>query len=469
MTKIISQYKYHFLIFLLSFIILTSFNFDPDLGWHLAYGQRFLESGEIIRSDQFSWTMPQYEWGNSYFAYQVLVAFLFKYLGHIITAMVFGIIASVGVMILLPKKLNIFKTLIVGLGTGVLVANLGLRPHTVSFLMFAILLVFLSLRLFDKKFYIFFWLVFFAVWANLHRGFVVGIIVLAIYFGLDLFLLEKKNKKTLLFIRITSFVCALLGTLISPFIFKTWHSGVFLDLTSRPNLFNIAEWQSPAVYFPQNVLLAISGVIFIYIFIKESKKIEFPLFLIAAFLFAFSFLAITFVFYWVAIFIFLTTRYFDLEINFRNDFMAKLPIILSTLAVGIALLLSFISNLVLSVNFNDRLIKDGYPAAAIKFIRDEKLNGNLYNEYAWGGFLIWQLPQAKVFIDGRMAAWKRNNGDSILNDYLAIRDGKCDVAKSYDIKILLIKKDAQTPCFDTWQIIFSDSIAKVLIKPNIDI
>jgi len=68
-----------------------------------------------------------------------------------------------------------------------------------------------------------------------------------------------------------------------------------------------------------------------------------------------------------------------------------------------------------------------------------------------------------------MAAWKRNNGDSILNDYLAIRDGKCDVAKSYDIKILLIKKDAQTPCFDTWQIIFSDSIAKVLIKPNIDI
>jgi len=202
LTKIISQYKYHFLIFLLSFIILTSFNFDPDLGWHLAYGQRFLESGEIIRSDQFSWTMPQYEWGNSYFAYQVLVAFLFKYLGHIITAMVFGIIASVGVMILLPKKLNIFKTLIVGLGTGVLVANLGLRPHTVSFLMFAILLVFLSLRLFDKKFYIFFWLVFFAVWANLHRGFVVGIIVLAIYFGLDLFLLEKKNKKTLLFIRI---------------------------------------------------------------------------------------------------------------------------------------------------------------------------------------------------------------------------------------------------------------------------
>ena len=73
------------LIFLFSFLILTRFYIDPDLGWHLAIGRHFLSTGEIIRTDQFSWTMPGFSWGNSYFAYQIIVAFLFEKLGHVLT------------------------------------------------------------------------------------------------------------------------------------------------------------------------------------------------------------------------------------------------------------------------------------------------------------------------------------------------------------------------------------------------
>ena len=29
----------------------------------------------------------------------------------------------------------------------------------------------------------------------------------------------------------------------------------------------------------------------------------------------------------------------------------------------------------------------------------------MYNEYNWGGYLVWQLPERQVFIDGRMAIW----------------------------------------------------------------
>ncbi|HLA04269.1 MAG TPA: hypothetical protein VJ065_03490, partial [Patescibacteria group bacterium] len=63
------------MLFVLSFLILTKFNIDPDLGWHLTIGERFLKGGEIVRGDPFSWTMPGYEFGNYFFLYQIAVTF----------------------------------------------------------------------------------------------------------------------------------------------------------------------------------------------------------------------------------------------------------------------------------------------------------------------------------------------------------------------------------------------------------
>src|SRR3972149_6435642 len=125
-----------FFIFIFSFLILTQFKFDPDLGWHLATGFHFLETGEIVQKDIFTWTLPGYEWGNRYFVYQILVAFLLSHLGYVITTMIFGILGSLAVLLLIPKKLDFPKLVAVFLGIGVAVTNLGLRPHMISFLMF---------------------------------------------------------------------------------------------------------------------------------------------------------------------------------------------------------------------------------------------------------------------------------------------------------------------------------------------
>ncbi|MDH5298704.1 MAG: hypothetical protein OEV91_06760 [Desulfobulbaceae bacterium] len=42
-----------------------------------------------------------------------------------------------------------------------------------------------------------------------------------------------------------------------------------------------------------------------------------------------------------------------------------------------------------------------YPAEAVRFIKDNRLPGPLFNPYNWGGYLIWNLPEQPVFIDGR--------------------------------------------------------------------
>jgi len=43
-----------------------------------------------------------------------------------------------------------------------------------------------------------------------------------------------------------------------------------------------------------------------------------------------------------------------------------------------------------------------YPVRAADFIVANNLQGNIYNTYFWGGYLIWRLgPERKVFVDGR--------------------------------------------------------------------
>ena len=48
-----------------------------------------------------------------------------------------------------------------------------------------------------------------------------------------------------------------------------------------------------------------------------------------------------------------------------------------------------------------------FPVEAAGFVEAARLQGNMFNQYGWGGYLLWRLAPAKAFIDGR-------NGDPEL-------------------------------------------------------
>jgi hypothetical protein len=59
------------------------------------------------------------------------------------------------------------------------------------------------------------------------------------------------------------------------------------------------------------------------------------------------------------------------------------------------------------------------PIKACNFIRDNQLPGPLFNSYAWGGFLIWYLPEYPVSIDGRLNLY----GNEANEQYFKLIDG----------------------------------------------
>ena len=49
------------------------------------------------------------------------------------------------------------------------------------------------------------------------------------------------------------------------------------------------------------------------------------------------------------------------------------------------------------------ILTNRFPAAAVRFLHDHPgcVSGNMFNGYTWGGYLMLEMPEHKVFIDGR--------------------------------------------------------------------
>jgi hypothetical protein len=61
------------------------------------------------------------------------------------------------------------------------------------------------------------------------------------------------------------------------------------------------------------------------------------------------------------------------------------------------------------------VVHPSLPVKAAGFIQTAPLRGNMFNDYEWGGYLLWRLhPGNRVFIDGRVVR------EPVLDDYVAI-------------------------------------------------
>jgi hypothetical protein len=83
-----------------------------------------------------------------------------------------------------------------------------------------------------------------------------------------------------------------------------------------------------------------------------------------------------------------------------------------------------------------------YPAGAADYILANDVRGNLFNEYHWGGYLIYRLyPERRVFIDGRADVY----GNDFVAQYQQIIRLQTDWRHSFaahDISLALVGKDS---------------------------
>lgn len=452
-------------------------NLDPDFGWHLRTGQLILERG-VPKTDWYSFTMQDFPWIDHEWLTDILIYKGYSTFGFFALLILFLVLTAFAFII--PIRLKNFSCFIfpVLIGYFASLGFLGLRPQIITILFIAILGKFLSGFLKSRKFstqaprgvrgtrLIFCLPILFLAWANLHAGFFAGLFILFLFLILEIF------KKTFLFKKLIGLpffqgqnyeeqsikkilvlfivlISSFLVTLVNPYGIRIYEE-VFRTIGDAHLRFHIAEWL-PLFFTDKIPIFAIIYISFFFgLLIPQYKKIEFNNLVLLLLFFIFSLLSQRH----FPIFIILTIPIFaQLIFYFKKEIVKdKLRLLLTRFNRWlITFVLTFLIIFVFgSYPFGDFLtfiskekIPLFYPQQALPFLKTLPLSENLLNEYNWGGYLIWQIPERKLFIDGRMPSW-RKDGQFVFGDYVKIMEAKerfQDLLEKYDIKIILLNKE----------------------------
>lgn len=396
------------LLFLTAIFIIFNPPVDPDFGWHYKYGEYIVNNKSLLNKNIFSYNMQSYDWVNSYWVSQVLIFLTYNKLGNVL-----GIIFLSSLLYLVffkivlkesSKSFQILSTVLFSMYASSYI--LTARPMLFSTAFFLVLFNILL----ENKRHIKYLPLLFLLWVNMHADFVLGISVFFIFLISDF----KKNK-----IHTASFVLSSLATLINPY-FINLHLTMLKELTGS-GMIHIAEM------LPLNFLkYQIGSMVHIFIFgsilgIHIYLKKETPkwYFFALIFFFALSFKAL----YFYRVFLLLS--FFNLKkfskllqnqnIKFKNvqgAFKIFSPVAFLILAF------IFSKNVYETIYLDVAYKNKGFPVEAVEYLTKEQPNGNIFNNYDWGGYLILYLPNYKTFIDGRMPSWKDNKNHSVFDDYL---------------------------------------------------
>ncbi len=114
-------------------------------------------------------------------------------------------------------------------------------------------------------------------------------------------------------------------------------------------------------------------------------------------------------------------------------------------------------------------VGENFPVQASDYIRGNQLPQPLFNEYQWGGFLTWYLPEYPVAIDGRRDLY----GEEINLRYFQVTsaeiplDADPDFAHAQTILLpvnsLMAEPLATIPGF---KVVYRDDLAMVLVRQN---
>ena len=449
---------------------------DPDLGWHLRVGEEISKTLQVPEKNvyNFSYTgnWVDHEWLSNYFVYQIN-----SHLGYQALVIFFALLIVL-IFVLLNLAISylwrekgkspplVLIILFQLLGVIAAMPHFGVRIQELAllFLFFVLALIYFYNK--NKNWRRLLLLIpLFYLWACLHASFLIGFFIIFSWAGIKLIerlIINSRFKNKIsefvdfssalsyreIFIFIGLSLVSFLATFFTPYYTKLY--AFLLGYKDTLYLSYISEWFSQFSYpffYWQLFYLSLGGLaLLIYIYYAKKRKIDlWTLFIFLLFFFLSFKSRRHFPLFVVATFIFLVSVYSD-YIVYETHSLKRLPTWLKTYLL-ICLFLTGLSML-LNINFvsdpfySTAFSKD-YPRKALTFIdgRRDYDNLRIFNLYDWGGFMIYDNPGRKIFIDGRLpqVAYK---GHSFLAEYLEFFDSDSEIAselKEYDIKLVLLK------------------------------
>jgi len=247
------------------------------------------------------------------------------------------------------------------------------------------------------------------LWANLHRGFIIGIGIMFVYLFSEW--IARRNKRDPLPDAAFRHFLILVGVSSAIALFNpAGFTAIWASFTEVSGPFSqvIDEFLGTLRYFDFigmkhiGYLVVATAVVpaLAMLFTRREVKLAHWL-LLASFLVA-GIMSFRFSLLMVAVALAIACVYFARELNLRLTRTKSLPLILLwCISTG------FLANAALSrTSLDSSPLETGViPSAAVDYLISSKPAGNVYNFFEYGGYLSWRLYPQKIFIDQRNLSW----------------------------------------------------------------
>jgi len=428
---------------------------DPDLWWHLRNAQFLLTQGHFPVVDHYSYTAPgaavmPFEWLSElpFFA-------AYKWAG--LTAVFWLVFALCTAIVLGVFRLSylasrdVKNSFVVSVGGAVLAAiTIGARPLLFGWLYLVVLLLLLA-EVREGR-WRGLWLVppLFCLWINSHGSWPMGMLLFGIFIASGLVEGSWGNAGATrwtalqLWKLLAAAAASAVAVCINPFgrsliyypfsaIFAS-SSGSGSEDGDSPGIGNITEFMSIDFHTPWGkvAMVLILGLLLVAIFSRERWRLDEIGFTMVALYYSLTYSRFLFLAGILLPPVF--ARRTKLMTPYERETDRPLPN-----AVALAVLLAlFLVSMPRHGKFQEPV---QYPESAVAYMKTNGIHNHVFHEWVWGGYLIWNMPDLKVFIDGRGDPY---GGTGVFKDYLdAIGGvGTEKVLDKYKVSYVLMRPDS---------------------------
>jgi hypothetical protein len=459
---------------------------DADFWWLLRAGRYMVETRTFLSTDPFSATAHGAAWLNHAWGFELFIYGIYALTGPTGVILLQGLAASAtfGVLYGLLRREG------VGQGWSLALLSLGAlathgfwspRPQLVTYFILALFARILADYQSGRQRRVWWLPVLTAVWANLHGGFLAGPALVALCAAGELVGWAlgddtgrdggPRRARTLALLA----AACVVASMANPFHYRAVLFP-FQVMGEQLSQAWIIEWASPPFGHPQVLVLEIMLGLMLLLALGTARPVPWRDLVVLMPLVHLGFQA---------------TRNTPLLVIGATPILgraiasctgahwARLPGVGRRAVAGgaLALVLSACSLVAGSRQPVDVLrafrpafgVADTLPAGAVDFLRREGRRGTLWNEYVWGGYLIWHLyPNLRVSIDGRMAVY----GPARFAEHLTVSElapGWQEVLARLEVNAAVVRSGSPLVSAlraSGWIVRYEDQVATVLDSPG---
>ena len=452
---------------------------DSDLGRHLTLGNYILENRTIPTRDLFSHTLPNqsrppYEWLS-----QILFALVYRLLNLDGVILFAATVISLTFALIFQfanrrSGLPVTSFLITFIAAGAASIHWLPRPHIMTVLLLAIWVEQLERLRKVQSVRLFVFPLMMLLWANLHGGFVFGILAWSAYFAG--WLVERWQKKAgneagnkFLIAGFSS----LIATIITPDLWHNWEA--VLNNRSSFILSRTVETMPPQFTDPAIIPFVFLLLLTLLLFIINWKALSAShIFLLAGLALMSLLMARNIPLFAVASVPILTQfmreplsrfkAWAQIEERMSNSGSQSLgyaiPLIIVLVAVAF-----FATHYQKTRNPFFQFNPQVFPVQAVNWLEDHPQQGNMFNEFNWGGYLLYRTwPRQLVFVDSQSDFY----GETPMREYEKIITAKGNwqnLLDEYEVAWVIIPVKAPLTTMligsDDWELLYQDEIAAI--------